>query len=88
MKRWLFLLLLTRPTFASPAVSALPASTLIANIQGRTAVSLNGAWHAIVDPFDNGKSGFFRDEKPHSKSDRVEYSFDASPVATRAVDVL
>ena len=33
-----------------------------------------------MDPFENGKSGFFRDEKPRSKSDRVEYSFDASPV--------
>jgi beta-glucuronidase len=80
MKRWLLLLLLTGWAFASPAPSNPTASTLIANIPGRTTVSLNGAWHAIVDPFDNGKAGFFRDEKPHSKSDRVEYSFDASPV--------
>jgi beta-glucuronidase len=58
-----------------------PPSTLIANVQGRTTVSLDGAWRAIVDPFENGKSsGFFRNEKPRSKSDRVEYSFDASPV--------
>ena len=42
-------------------------------------VSLNGAWQVIVDPFDNGKSEFFRDDKPKDKSDRVEYSFDASP---------
>jgi len=55
-------------------------STLIANIPGRTTVSLDGAWHAIVDPFDNGKGGFFRDQKPRSKGDLVEYSFDASPV--------
>lgn len=53
----------------------------IANIPGRTTISLNGAWPAIVDPFENGISaGFFRDEKPKSKSDRIEYSFDASPV--------
>jgi len=57
------------------------ASPLITNIPSRTTVSLDGAWHAIVDPFENGKSsGFFRDQKPQSKSDRVEYSFDASPV--------
>jgi beta-glucuronidase len=43
-------------------------------------MSLNGAWHVIVDPFDNGKAGFFRDQKARSKSDLVEYSFDASPV--------
>jgi len=49
-------------------------------LPGRITVSLNGAWRAIVDPFENGKSGFFRNEKPRSKSDRVEYSFDASPV--------
>jgi beta-glucuronidase len=85
MKRCLLLLLLAGWAFASPApsplsASTLSASTLIANVPGRTTVSLNGAWHAIVDPFDNGKAGFFRDERPRSKSDRVEYSFDASPV--------
>ena len=80
MKPCLVVLLLAGSAFAHPAPSSLPASNLIANVPGRTTVSLNGEWHAIVDPFDNGKSGFFRDEKPHSKSDRVEYSFDASPV--------
>jgi beta-glucuronidase len=44
-------------------------------------VSLNGSWQVIVDPFDNGKGAkFFLDQKPKDKSDRVEYSFDASPV--------
>jgi beta-glucuronidase len=61
--------------FAAPA-----PSTLIGNIPGRTTVSLNGAWHAIVDPYDSGKAGFFRNEKARDKSDRVEYSFDLSPV--------
>jgi beta-glucuronidase len=76
MKRCLLVLLLAGWVHAAPA-----PSTLIANVPGRTTVSLNGAWRAIVDPFENGKSaGFFRDEKPRSKRDRVEYSFDASPV--------
>ena len=76
MKPCLLVLLLAGSVHAVTA----PA-TLIANVQGRTTVSLDGAWRAIVDPFENGKSsGFFRNEKPRSKSDRVEYSFDASPV--------
>src|SRR5579863_8699162 len=75
MKRILLVLLLTSLAYAAPA-----RSTLIANIPGRNTMSLNGAWHAIVDPFDNGKGGFFRDQKARSKSDLVEYSFDASPV--------
>jgi beta-glucuronidase len=62
-----------------PPVAPAP-SPLIANLPGRTTVNLNGAWRAIVDPFDNGRSGFFRDEKPRGKGDRVEYSFDLSAV--------
>jgi beta-glucuronidase len=78
MKRCLLLLLLAGWAYASPAITP---STLIANVPGRRTISLDGAWRAIVDPFENGtSSGFFRDAKPHSKSDRVEYSFDASPV--------
>ena len=76
MQRCLLVFLLVGWVYAAPA-----PSTLIANVPGRTTVSLNGAWRAIVDPFDNGKSaGFFRNEKARGKSDRVEYSFDASPV--------
>jgi beta-glucuronidase len=76
MRRCLLVLLLSAFACAAPA-----PSTLIANLPNRTTVSLNGAWRAIVDPFDNGKSAkFFLNQKPQSKSDRVEYSFDASPV--------
>jgi len=77
MKRCLLLLLLTGLAYA-----AAPApSTLITNIPGRTTISLNGAWRAIVDPFDNGTSGaFYRNRVPKDKSERVEYSFDASPI--------
>jgi len=79
MKRCWFVLLLAGSAFAVPSRSPSP-SNLIANIPGRTTVSLNGAWRAIVDPFENGKNGFFRDAKPNDKRDLVEYSFDASPV--------
>ncbi|HEY3973902.1 MAG TPA: glycoside hydrolase family 2 TIM barrel-domain containing protein [Candidatus Sulfotelmatobacter sp.] len=76
IKRCSLLLLLAGSAYAAPA-----PSTLIANAANRTTVSLDGAWHAIVDPFDNGKSGrFFLDAKAKSKGERVEYSFDLSPV--------
>src|SRR5580658_9781770 len=83
MKRFLVVLLLAGWAYAGPAGSfdgPPEKSTLIGNVSGRTTVSLNGAWRAIVDPFDNGRGGFFRDEKARGKGDRVEYSFDASPV--------
>jgi beta-glucuronidase len=87
MKRCLVVLLFAGWAYASPA-----ASTLIANVSGRTTVNLNGAWHAIVDPFDNGpQRGFFRDAKPKDKGDLVEYSFDGSgrlEHAARAAHVL
>jgi beta-glucuronidase len=74
MKQLLLVVFLAGCAFAAPA----PA-TLIANVSARTTVSLNGSWRVIVDPFENGKSGFFRDAKPKDKRDLVEYSFDASP---------
>lgn len=62
---------------------------LIANSDGRQTTSLNGAWHVIVDPYDVGKldyrarplknnNAFFKDYKPKSKSELVEYDFDHS----------
>ena len=57
MRRCLLVLLLSGFACAAPAPSS--PSTLIANVPNRTTVSLNGAWRAIVDPFDNGKSAKF-----------------------------
>lgn len=60
---------------------------LVTNVDGREAVSLNGHWHAIVDPYEVGyydyrykpsEWGFFRDAKARNKSDLIEYDFDAS----------
>ena len=77
MKRTLIALcLLAGPTFGAPA-----PSTLIANISGRTTISLNGAWRVIVDPYETGiGSRFYENAKPKDKHDLVEYDFDASPV--------
>jgi len=62
---------------------------LITNISGRHSTSLDGPWHAIVDPYDTGAfdyhgrpltdhSAFFKNHKPESKSELVEYDFDSS----------
>jgi len=68
-------------SLAGVASAASDPSPLIANTAGRTTISLNGAWPAIVDPFDNGLTmGIFRNETAKSKSDRIEYDFDKSPV--------
>ena len=49
--------------------------------------SLNGPWHVIVDPYENGyydyrrqplANGYFKNEQPRSKSDRIEYDFSRS----------
>ena len=53
----------------------------------RTSISLNGDWHAIVDPYDNGyvdfrmkvrADGYFLNEKPDSSQKLVEYDFSKS----------
>jgi beta-glucuronidase len=59
----------------------------IANPDGRKTTSLDGQWQVIVDPYESGfydyrykpsANGFFKDAKPKSKSDLIEYDFDRS----------
>lgn len=73
----------------------LAAQDLLTNVANRKVVSLNGAWHAIVDPYETGYYDYRRqpyDRQPtpstsayysnHHAVDRqelVEYDFDASP---------
>src|SRR5260221_5023858 len=60
---------------------------LIANTDGRKTISLDGQWHTIIDPYETGyydyryqpsANGYFKDAKPKSKSDLIEYDFDTS----------
>ena len=62
---------------------------LIQNIEGRKTTSLDGNWRVIVDPYETGfynyrldedANGFFKNAKPKSKSDRIEYDFDKSEI--------
>jgi len=73
----------------SPPPAASPdAPSALGFSDGRAGQSLDGAWHVIVDPYDNGSldyrsqprpNGYFADAKPKNKSDLVEYDFSRSP---------
>lgn len=60
----------------------------ITNVFGRHALSLDGRWQTIIDPYENGfydyryqprGDGYFMNAKPESPADLVEYDFDSSP---------
>ena len=68
---------------------AAQTAPLIANINARHTISLDGQWQTIVDPYDygaldyraqplKGNSAFFKNYKPQSESELVEYDFDTS----------
>jgi len=70
----------------APCVQAQPAG-LIINTAGRKTISLDGQWQMIVDPYESGyydyryqpsNNGYFKNAKPKSKSDLIEYDFDKS----------
>jgi beta-glucuronidase len=80
MKRIAFLISLIC-VFAASAAAQVKSPTLIGNMPGRTLISLNGQWRAIVDPYESGlstRTGLFENRKPKDKADFVEYDFDAS----------
>lgn len=67
---------------------------LLINTTNRTTTSLNGSWHYIVDPYENGYynyryqpfdqqenpsgNAYFTNTKAQSPSDLIEYNFDES----------
>jgi beta-glucuronidase len=68
-------------------------ATPLINAAGRQALALNGRWHVIVDPYDNGyvnyrlqrfdasakpNGGYFLDRKPATPAELIEYDFDTS----------
>lgn len=85
-RTFITLLLLLSITYGSSQ------NALIGNTYNREAVSLNGYWKYIVDPYENGfynyryqpfenqsnpgNGAFFTNAKRKSKSDLVEYDFD------------
>lgn len=64
-------------TFVSFAQSPSP---LIQNVSGRRTLSLNGDWHYIVDPHEEGTARrFYLNGKPFGSRNFVEYDFNTSP---------
>src|SRR5678815_2183652 len=81
----LLALSITSSAFSAPAMQ---------DVYARTGHTLDGKWHVIVDPYENGAynyrrdpldaapnptSGYFLDRKPKDRTELVEYDFDASP---------
>ena len=73
--------------FASVSLANAQQTGLITNVEGRKSTSLNGQWRTIVDPYETGyydyrlqpsRNGYFKDAKPQTKSDLIEYDFDTA----------
>jgi beta-glucuronidase len=63
-----------------PPIAQTATAPLLAVPAGRPSVSLDGTWNIIVDPYETGLGArYYENRKPTSKSDVVEYDFDASP---------
>ena len=57
-----------------------PASTLLVAVDRRPAISLDGEWHIIVDPYLNGLGSYFKDASYGSSvGTGAEYDFATSP---------
>jgi beta-glucuronidase len=89
MKSLRYLLIFTGCIFWFVVAAVGQLAPLITNINGREHISLDGQWQVIVDPYDvgavdyhaqplRGNSAFYKNYKPQSKSELVEYDFDNS----------
>ena len=74
-------------TTCSYAQQPSPQLGIIANTTARKTISLNGQWQTIIDPYESGyydyrykptPNGYFKNAKPKTKSDMIEYDFDAA----------
>jgi beta-glucuronidase len=62
------------------AAWAAPAPIVLTGADVRPAISLDGDWKTIVDPYSTGNSGYFRNEKAKPGDTRpTEYDFSKSP---------
>jgi len=66
-------------TFGISGLAAAAPSNVIANVSGRTTISLDGTWNAIVDPMGTGVGGAMcKNAKAKDSRDLVEYDFDTA----------
>ena len=86
-----FLLVVTIGRLFFADATAAQVAPLIANISARHTTNLDGRWPVIVDPYDVGsldyrakplpdRNAFYKNYKPQSGSELVEYDFDTSGV--------
>ena len=80
----LAILVATGALLASHSLSAQPAPApppiVLTGADMRPATSLNGDWATIVDPYSNGFSSYFRNQKAQPGDTRpTEYDFSKSP---------
>lgn len=77
-----------------PIIRSFAGQDPLINVYNRPHQSLNGEWHYIVDPYENGyynyryepfdrmenppRSAYFMNARPSGKSDLLEYNFDTS----------
>ena len=70
-----------------PLVAQEPRPTLLVGSDLRPSISLNGDWHVIIDPYDNGyydfrmqprPDGYFLNQQPDVSGKLVEYDFSKS----------
>src|SRR6476660_8263945 len=70
------------------ATYAQQQTPLITNTEGRHTLSLDGQWRTIIDPYETGYydyryeprlDGYFKNAKPKSPNDLIEYDCDSSP---------
>jgi beta-glucuronidase len=77
----LFVLIASAIAFPAIAAAAADAAPIvITGADRRPAISLDGDWATIIDPYSNGFSGYFRNEKAQpGETHTVEYDFSKSP---------
>jgi beta-glucuronidase len=69
-----------QPLCAQPAPDSERAPIVLTGADMRPATSLNGDWATIVDPYSNGFSSYFRNQKQQPGDTRpIEYDFAKSP---------
>jgi beta-glucuronidase len=62
--------------FAGSITAAAAPSALITDIPGRTSISLDGTWRAIVDRTKRERAALLRKCEAKNPRDLVEYDFD------------
>jgi beta-glucuronidase len=89
MNNWIRCLTIAFCAVLGSSRAAAQVAQLVANIDARQTTNLDGSWQAIIDPYDvgaldyhaqplKGNHAFYKNYKPQSESELVEYDFDTS----------